>query len=1274
MQGERYFSCQANHGLFVKTTLVKPDTTPDDTPPPTAATITSPPSPSTSDPPPSHSRKPSSSAAPRSPNVHLRPSISTKPTPDDSKSRTPASPRSPRSPRSPSKAAPAPSPSTSTPLAQKREELLKLQHNRQQLQHTPEATPPSPAPAAVAPSTLPPSPAAAIDTDTVSAEEYRLLAADLTKAKQVIHALQAQEAAAPAAVVADAGMSAEVERLRGEVESLELDRELKEEEGEELRLEMEELKARLDVAEAELRDAREAEGKRTGELMASLAVTAEQKEAVRLLEQNAQLTQALSRLRDVMLSDKERYRLQHEELSEEVRLLREVEEESVGLKRRVERLQVEVSEYREQLDEYSEYAQMVETLTDKNLHLSDERRALSERVHFLQNLNEASEEVEESHIELEATLSAELEAKERELGDVHAKLRYRAMQVEEGNKVVRQFRELVRSMEAELKALREREVSRSVGERVRGGESHQQQWGAQSVLLLSQLKELRVKTLKEQLAAVDADESRQRFDFVLHYLPDNVSVDERSIDTTTAVARIRGKLTLLYSTVLDYYTSRQVYAKNDDLAVYAYHLLLLLLETQRMADFLHSTLPLLTAEQWETLTSALRELLQVEGDIDSYLSLIEQDAVNEMTGVSSLVHAYESLRELLVQRVGVEDVGVEGVVGGVREEGSGGVMPFSVGGVWVMRRYARLADAKAQQAREEAQDAQLTRLTQAIETKTVHCPPSSLLPLTIDGRFLLCSSQLLSALLEQVGDAVQVLSTARKEGRLRAEKIREIERGEREEKKEGGVGGRGKEVAEVEGGGVGGEEEDEGEYHRLYLQLEDVNGNVQQIAQQIVQTAMGMSLAGRVVQRGRREEVVRLIYLAGLRVQRCVSEMTQLSAHVKTAVREERVEKVKRIDAVEEERLIVELAQLLQPHVLPASSSSSALNLSHELNQLKATMLELTRALAGTEDAPPPPSTLHPSLAAAHAVRLQLESSAALRVQLQELQQKMSERQRELVSLKTREQEQVSKISVLQAKLTLLHSKLEGVEGQRVELDDAHAQLNLITAQLQAAVAEAEKHARDNKALRKQLLKLKHATSKLKPDDASPSSAAAGGGGGAAVLGSADALLLQQTVRQLRLELLQARGQRAKEALLFDIPALGVERKAGLEEADGAQLRAMRGQLLAVQRRLFDFRTQAKVVDLTGDSEQQTAAEKEERKEKHKEDTGQEEKTHTPPPTFPSLIRSSPAESEHLRRIALLGQLRVAKQLLSADLTLYVERKRTQRYMGPLVTTPTPPP
>ena len=1087
-----------------------------------------------------------------------------------------------------------------------------------------------------------------------------------------MQSLQAQLAAVQApAAAAYPDLRGEVERLKAQVESLELDRALKEAEAEELTAEAEELRAQLQAAEAELREAREADSKRTSELMASLAATTEQKEAVRLLEQNAQLTAALSRLRDLTVSEKAKAAAAVSELTEEVRLLREVEEEHAALKKRCERLQREVGEYREQLDELSEYQQMVEQLTDKNMRLSDERRALSERVVFLQNLNEASEEVEESHLELEATLSSELEAKDAEVADLQAKLRYRALQVEEANKTLRQFRELVRSMEAEMKALRDREVSRSVGERIGGQDVGH--WGSQSVLLLSQLRELRAKHVKEQLALVEADESRQRFDFVAHYLPDNVRVDERSLDAMAALLRIRGKLSLLQSTVLDYYTSRQVYAKNEELAIYAYHLLLLLTETQRLADFLHSRLPSLSADAWEAVVSGYRELQQVEGDVDSYVGLVEQDAVNEVTGVSSLVHTYDSLRDFMTQRMGIDDASVDSVTQPRADQPP--AIPFSVGSVYVLRRVARLTDAKAQQAREEAQDQQLLRLTQAIEAKAVRAPASTPLTLSTDGRFLLYSCQLLGVLMTQVGDAVQVVSTARKESRLRAKRLKEVEGGVKvEEVKQADEAPQQREaqrrndLLDGDVAGAGDEEEEGAEYHRLYLQLEDVHGNLQQIAQQIVQTATTLALAGKVVAAARRDEVLRLVLLAGLRVQRCVSEMTNLTARVRAIAKDERVEKVRRMDADEEARLVSELKAQLAQHVQPAGAGVGGLNLSHEVNQLKATMLELTRTMAAGEDAPPPPaSTAHPSLAHAATVRVQLEASAALRIQLQELHAKMSERQREVVALKTREQEQQSKVAVMQAKLALLQGKVEGVEGQRVELEQAKAELAAMQAQVTAAAEDVDRLAKENKLLRKQVLKLKHQTaaSKGKAVEGGQAVVAASGGGGG------DAAVLELTVRALRAELLAVRGQRAWEALQADVPAFGVERRPVVEEAEGELLRGMRGRLSSLQRRLFDHRTQPRVVDITGGTRVG-----EEGQGKAGEAKGEEEKTQSPP-LAPLTVRGggqlSASELERARRVAVLGQLQAGKQRVRAELSAYVDRKRTQRFIAPFVSTPTPP-
>ena len=143
VQGERYFACPPLHGLFVKVALVKPDPaaaaadgaepTPSSTPSTTAPSASSLPAPESKT---SHTRK--TSTVPR-PSHLVQPSSSRA---DDSKlPHSPSSPRSPRSPRTPTPATSKASTTPSSSVDRKREELFKLQENRQQLQQAKEGAP-----------------------------------------------------------------------------------------------------------------------------------------------------------------------------------------------------------------------------------------------------------------------------------------------------------------------------------------------------------------------------------------------------------------------------------------------------------------------------------------------------------------------------------------------------------------------------------------------------------------------------------------------------------------------------------------------------------------------------------------------------------------------------------------------------------------------------------------------------------------------------------------------------------------------------------------------------------------------------------------------------------------------------------------------------------------------------------------------------------------------------------------------------------------------------
>ena len=1254
VQGERYFTCQPNYGLFVKHNMAKLDSTAAEAEskqpaPVTAAAIpvTKPASSLSLDA--AHIRKASTgpiSAAPVSPGKqHLRQTSLSVTSREDSKSLSPRQPVSPRSPRSPSaRTAHASAGKTASPLDKQRQELFKLQESRQQLQQAPQLTPIA---ATTTPPQTPPQPQpTTASAPTVPLADYKRLETELREATVRLAALQERLSG--------------LEGVEAEVEVLTLDKQLKEEEVEELTLELDEQRERQQQLEEEVQRLRATADKTKEEVLLTLSVTPDQREALRLSEQNKQLSTALRSLRDLTVSEKEKSRVTIGALEEEVRRLKAVEDEHKTLLTRYARLEKEVIEYKQHLDDASEYEQMVEHLTDKNMQLTEETKQLTERVTFLQSLNEASEEVEESHVELEQTLTHELEQKERDYADLQAKLRYKEQQAEEANRTVRQFRELVRGMEAEMRGLREAEVSRSVEKGVRVVDRGGQQ---QSVLLLSQLKDMRSQYVKEELAVLDADEYKQRYEFLCSYLPENIAVDERSIDALVCVSRVRGKVQLLLTLVHDYYTGKHLYAKNDELTVFAYNLLLLLVELLRVADVIsHSLRTLKTADEWQQVVSGARDLSQVEGDLDAFVSLVQQDAVNEMTGVSTLVRAWQGLIGWAESRLAVGSARVDRLVDEVKEQSSDrGEIPFSVSAVYVSRRYAVLPDARQQKEREADEDAALQRLTKAIEERKVHMPPTQQLLLHVDARSLLYSCQLLSTLMEQTGDVLQAVSSARRDAQVRGKRMRELEDQSalaevREDKRRNDL------MEAVDGGTTATADAIESSaYHRLFLALEDVNGNTAQIAQQIVQLVTSMQLQGRQVTSERRDETMRLLLLAELRVQRCVSEMGVVLTATKSAAAEERVEKVRMVNEDEEERLVQQLQQLLEPHV---TASASSLCLSHEITQLKATMLELSRTLSVTADLPPPPpSSSHPSLAQALLTRSQLEASASTRISLQEMTARLSEKARELVSVKVREQEMGSKVSVLQRKVEVMAEKVTDADKLRDEVDDNRKKAEEAKGEVLLAREELDKFNRENKALRKQVLKLKHAQVKREGETGA---ATATGATGTAASGSGvvseDVQLLHATIRLLRQELTQARSQRARETLLYDLApaaqptseALRVRPAAedASEEKEKEWLRGLRSQLNTLHTQLVDYRVNARIVDIT-------------RPKQPEADDKAATATHPSTPAQPSV--------QHARRAALLGQLRLATRQVEAQWQGYVDRKRTESYRGTYISTPAPP-
>ncbi|XP_056401931.1 dynactin subunit 1 isoform X6 [Hyla sarda] len=187
------------------------------------------------------------------------------------------------------------------------------------------------------------------------------------------------------------------------IEMATLDKEMAEERAESLQQEVETMKEKVEELTMDLEILKhEIEEKGSDGAASSYQVK-------QLEEQNARLKEALVRMRDLSASEKQ----------EHVRVQKQLEKKNAeqdSLRQQKEKLQEEASHMEKTIDELKEQVdaalgaeEMVETLTERNLDLEEKVRELRETVTDLEAINEMNDELQENARETELELREQLD-------------------------------------------------------------------------------------------------------------------------------------------------------------------------------------------------------------------------------------------------------------------------------------------------------------------------------------------------------------------------------------------------------------------------------------------------------------------------------------------------------------------------------------------------------------------------------------------------------------------------------------------------------------------------------------------------------------------------------------------------------------------------------------------------------------------------------------------------------------------------------------------------
>ncbi|XP_026208650.1 dynactin subunit 1-like isoform X1 [Anabas testudineus] len=220
------------------------------------------------------------------------------------------------------------------------------------------------------------------------------------------------------------------------IEMATLDKEMAEERAESLQVEVDTLKEKVEELSMDLEILRhEISEKGTDGAASSYHVK-------QLEEQNSRLKEALVRMRDLSASEKQEHvklQKQMEKKNTELEALRTQKEK---LQEEVKQAEATIDELKEQVDAALGSEEMVETLTERNLDLEEKVRELRETVTDLEAINEMNDELQENSRETEMELREQLDLSAAKVREAEKRVEAAQETVADYQQTINKYREL----------------------------------------------------------------------------------------------------------------------------------------------------------------------------------------------------------------------------------------------------------------------------------------------------------------------------------------------------------------------------------------------------------------------------------------------------------------------------------------------------------------------------------------------------------------------------------------------------------------------------------------------------------------------------------------------------------------------------------------------------------------------------------------------------------------------------------------------------------------
>lgn len=422
-----------------------------------------------------------------------------------------------------------------------------------------------------------------------------------------------------------------------------LDREMAEERAENLQDELDELKSTLESLEAEYETLKEENAlyeelrenqdldPNTDKVNEKHAAASATLNNIHLSKKNQQLQEALLKLRDVMQEQEAKYLTEIEMLKKDASSIKTMTLSNDDLNDQLKEAENIIEELRSQLDDALGAEDMIESLSEKNLELTEQCEELLHTIEELETLKALNDELEQDHISTEKQLMTELD----ELEALHHANEEKLNESEERNayleSAIVKFREVVTTLESDLEELKA--SNQLINADSAAMSVHTKSLMELNMKLSNTALEANSKAMDLQLRKFEAEQAISQLSIVKCYLSDGYTRDEASVNALLRLERI----SFTSQVVQDFLLARLESSSNNLIPIISYsQILLALIDVQRYSSAMAYYIRYSTPEMFQNLASLYTKTEHVEKMLVSVVEVLKNDDLREQTFLDQL--------------------------------------------------------------------------------------------------------------------------------------------------------------------------------------------------------------------------------------------------------------------------------------------------------------------------------------------------------------------------------------------------------------------------------------------------------------------------------------------------------------------------------------------------------------------------------------------------------------------------------------------------------------